>query len=256
MLTALLAFLPWRFWSRLHIEHPIRPAGLRNYGAVIVLLMYGLFVGTHGFVAHARYASAAAWGQPTASGAKVVMQAVLLPLSGRSPGTVARGGTAVAIEAPAQLVENAWQSTGSLLLLAAGLVLLAPLGLLVLRPARRVARVRPWHIVRAGVYSLPWLFVAVALGCMAAGLRTSELLAWRPWSERIENVLAAYVALLPAVLFVWWLMASSRYLRLRRPVFVALCAAAGGVACAAVLLWLIEPAAFEQLGRRFGEWLM
>ena len=250
--TAGMAFLPWRFWSRLHIEHPIRPRRLGSYGALVGFVMYTILIAAQGIIAHTRYGWAESWGQPTVSAGRAVAHAMLLPLSGRSAGMTVQGGVATAIDPPVEMIAFVWQSSAWLLVLAIGMAGFAPLGLLVLRPARRVARVRPWHVVRAGIYSLPWLTPAVVMASAAAVLRIVPEVAFRPWSDHLEAFLIGYVALLPAILFAWWWEAGSRHLRLRRPALAAGCVALASIAGGAGLLWLVEPQAFPLLwGRVF-----
>jgi hypothetical protein len=86
---------------------------------------------------------------------------------------------------------------------------------------RRQAKVRWSHLVRIALYSTAFLAV---LGCAAIVLNVVSYLTRSPLRGIFEGIALMCLVAFPAILFVWWGVATSRYLRMRHPWGVGLAA--------------------------------
>ena len=170
----------------------------------------------------------------------VVGQAVLLPFSDRSPGTFTpRGSRGMAFPYPPPKVTIVWLWDDPILVIMLAVVVICPFGFLALPVSRRQAKVRYRHILRVTAYSSAFLLLPLVAHNAMPVLRKLDHYA-------VGEILlgAGYVApwAIPPLLFIWWGLATSRYLRMRHPwgVGLAVLVMATLAAFLAVLLVYLE----------------
>lgn len=233
-------FRPWRFWTALRLEHPVRPRRLAVFVLWLLVLFaalwyagYALFMGT----IFEQVADGQARGLVySASPERIWLEAVLMPWSDESIGTVTRPNwrRTGSIGAPSGYFE--WWFTQSTYDFAgtwweADLRwgMLAPLAVigswmfaLALTPVwMRGEPLRAAHFARLAVYALSFVVLnrLATLAAFASPLfgydeviARPEIMTWQLFAFALM-----FIASLP-----WWIYASRRYLRLRRPWRVAL----------------------------------
>lgn len=241
------ALRPRRFWRELRLTDPIflRPIALVAIGLFLLMYLaaYGLVLsGNHGYFQ--------SWNRPG-----------IMPGSG-PPGT--RGWTDFLVfSGLGLLAETVRQAPG---LFVAFIV--APLSFVVLPRTLGDARVRPRHIIRIWLYSLPlpltvlgaWALTQTLL--LLCGLNKLMLL-FNPWmwaehAQRPRNTLGQLWGALPGLLIgllvtswlaYWFFVASRWYLRLEHPariVAVLTTIVVLAVLAAQVWGWMAVPSVFLQ----------
>ncbi|MBC7772089.1 MAG: hypothetical protein H7210_06325 [Pyrinomonadaceae bacterium] len=242
--------LPWRFWNKVRLHHPIR----RERWAVWLLLVLGLF---HLISVAARTATGAyyggpmiftgtAWMTPPPPAPSQVPELVLMYLLESIAQPIARidnttlAGIMPITWTPLSQWHIEWLITkhdyyrgnvwGTFAPSMMAVSLAFPLMLYILPDTRRIAKVRTIHLVRGFVYSLSWiaalsLFRAFSLVARLFdnpySLWTSPTRGW-VWSYLPgEGTLFTWRYYVLGLLFlwlsVWWLACIWRGLRLPRP---------------------------------------
>lgn len=236
------AVLPWRFWSRVTLEHAPVPrrillwpvlvsgvlwaAGSLALNAAYLILITWVWTRRAGMASPPSVELLSTWVWPLAS---VSAPSLMGPLGWRFD-------------------ELGWVRGGAPLILAAAAW---PVVLGLLSTSRREARVRGWHIARAAAYSLAFVQVMLAvraldglcrvavLGSMAVlGSTPGALLQALPMELADEASPLVWLTFL-GWLLLWWYWALQRGFRLdlARTIW-ALLAVIAVLAAAASLLWL------------------
>ncbi|MHC4909241.1 MAG: hypothetical protein ACYTF9_05930 [Planctomycetota bacterium] len=221
--TLARAARPRRFWSSIPLNQSIRWRRLLGFVvslAVLALLLLDLATAA---IAVADHRDTQARGATTAvTDLEVFVAAATKPLSARPlAGYVyqrAGGGTlAVNALSAANYVRGLWGRWWSI----AAAVLIVPfttaIAFAALPVARRRAKVRPRHIARVAAYG--FIVSLVALLLAVAGSTWSALLHPPIVRPNALHALAVVVLVLGAI--VWWHAAAERYLRMERPLVVA-----------------------------------
>jgi hypothetical protein len=206
--TFAVAFRPWRFWRTLRMHDEPRWSLITVYLLSLAIPVYVLFCTCNGLTAWRTWQRLRSSGITVPSPVAVIAQAVLKPTSDASPGTVtlpaAFGGPATGpYPAPSDVLPSpvdALPLLGFLGCLALFLVL-CPVGFLALPISRRQAKVRPQHLVRITLYSVAFLVLIFGASIVEA---------------TFYHPAVVFVPLLfPAVIVVWWSVATGEHLRMR-----------------------------------------
>lgn len=200
---------PWGFWQALRMVHPPRPRRLVVFLFLMLLVMYVGLAVSHGLasmheVAMRRVLFMGQSGSPQIADG---VYAALLPFAPMS-----FGGTAAGVPiSPLEVFIEYWLGPAAILgYMFVALSLCA--GTFVVLPAsRKKAKVRWAHIFRVLFYSfglliVPWMCGTLGYGLMQLG---ASLLA----DALIAVGIVTGVAL-PLMAFIWWSLATSRYLKM------------------------------------------
>lgn len=139
-------------------------------------------------------------------------------------------------KSPLDCVRATWSSVAPWLQMAGVSVAASAATFVALPIVRRRAKVRWSHIHRAAVYALG-IVPIIAVTCWLLDSISASRFRASPW-HIADRFIHGEVALLPLFLLVWWWAASRQYLRLDRPVAVALSVAVVGTLVGFVVLYL------------------
>ncbi len=264
--TLLRTLRPWRFWSAVGMERPIRPRLLAGY-ALVLALMAALWCDGIALSRRVRWLGPTAAMTPSDLPGRTWLDlgvhAVLfwypgnvIPLNDwlvehliappKPPGWVAprnvfRGGYACLDDCTIPSLQRLVSPIAALACAYGGSVA----AFVVLPIARRRAKVRWRHIARASIYGCVtvWPFLAATLLTSwldALGVFSAFAPFTRPLADvRGEAVIGWCTMALQLVVFIsWWHAVTRRYLRMERPLAVALAVTAVGAACGATLPFL------------------
>lgn len=210
--TWLWSLLCWPLWKLLELHYPIRAGRLAAFACISTVGWY-LAIATPWFVmdnssmlealvVHGRI-SGPLWQRP---GAFVWTFEPLVPL-----------GLLVLADWNDPLVKPEWIVPVLLHWL------MMPLTFLLLPQSLRRAKVRKAHLVRAGVYAISWMWLALHLPFlyMLVGEAVWGWMWQYPGQEVVESQGQVWVLAMVFAL-VWWSVVTGRYLRLPRPWLVGL----------------------------------
>lgn len=219
--TVAMVCLPWRFWRSLKLTHPPQWRRLTGFVAAMVIV-YALAIGA------AQASRAWLWWRQEFTGGYsqtierpyYMLYCAALPLSRTHPGTFMRRGWSVPSPMPQPLrffIDDwryelgQWRHMLWLHVLCAMSFVLLPFSL-------RRAKVRWVHVARIAIYGLPWILAPVVWRFPAIFLDV-EASAWSArnlvqWSDLCSRVGMWWLKSVPLFEFLWWSLATSRYLRL------------------------------------------
>ncbi|UCD76646.1 MAG: hypothetical protein JSV91_06915 [Phycisphaerales bacterium] len=228
--TFLRTFWPWAFWSRLRMEHPVQDRRIAAYLVVLYVFLYLAFAVANGAVAMRSWQSTLTSinqrrNPPTTAGTPpltIGIHAALLPFSNKSAGSVVVFRTTLNAPTPLEMQDYCWSAfhKGMAWMLFGQIT--CGLAFAALPISRRRAKVRWRHVFRVTAYGLALVLPAAFLGILDRGLNSPYWATPDSMGEIaiIMNRIAS--ALLPLMVFLWWLIAIRRYLRMEHAWAVSL----------------------------------
>lgn len=241
--TMVMVFVPWKLWSSVRMDFPVRGGRLATYVAVLMATCYLSFCVAHG--QYVRFFWRASFGPPTPmtnpmSASEAAARAALSPFSDAPLGQVVLRSGAIRRNNSSWEMVGVWRDASCVLLFGLLVVVAAPCVPAALLASRHRAAVRLRHLVRLVVYSLGWLPGLWGLVLATALLHTLERMLGRSlaglWAVRGEYAMLIGV---PLLVFLWWEAAVRQYLHMQLSwaiaVAVTLLAVGGGLALMGVL---------------------
>lgn len=219
LVTLAWAMAPWAFWSRVRLHHEPKPRRMLLWLIVAVASIWTV-------IAVARLGTFALetfyLGGPARNLSEGIGNSLAFPvfLVGWGPGTNLKLPFGTFSMPPIECLVLEWSPLYFGLFAQA---ILLPLLLLILPETRRRAKVRPAHVLRAGVYGQSWIFfhLLFLLSTAFDGLlafdwdvsigMSGPLLGW------LDHFRVVYALFLAGWIAAWWWFALARGFRIERP---------------------------------------
>ncbi|MHC4429923.1 MAG: hypothetical protein ACYS0D_15185 [Planctomycetota bacterium] len=229
--TLVRAARPDYFWSRIALHQPIRWLRLLALILSLVLLLLVLVDLATAVIAAADHRATLARGATSvATGLDVAAQVATKPWSSGPTASYvyprAGGGTlAVTGLGPLAYWRGLWLVRWPWILIALATPATTAIAFAALPVARRRAKVQSRHITRVAIYGAIVPFAVLTVALMAS--TWSALL--DPPIVRLHFLHIVAAVSLPAATLLWWQAAVRRYLRMERPLAIAVCATSIGL---------------------------
>ena len=208
--------LPFRFWRRLRMHHPVRPGRL----FVFVLMLAAIFLfamcanNALDMWQSLRMFKMNGW-TPEFSEARAIVTAAFAPLSDETAGILSQnpptGGFAYTATTPYQLWADRWFGMWEVLTSFALVPISGAVIFVAMPVTRRTAKVRWAHIIRIAVYGLGLGLVPLA---MLFAMFQAPVFAGGLWMRFGAAIGYGTLGLFLALTFGWWWAASRNYLRI------------------------------------------
>ncbi len=194
------------------MSHEMRWRRLGAYLGLLAIATYSLLAICHGVIAWYNFQWNIEWGTPTTTGMSAAMQAAAAPWCPVSPGLVKASWGPSPIESPLELFVRYWVPFWPSIFYLLVFQLCCALGFAALPVSRKVAKVRWAHVWRIAAYGIGLMFFPLAITIVASMAAVADV---QFLTDALSGIAIVVVFMVLPIYFLWWSVATSRYLRMR-----------------------------------------